>query len=118
MSARRDDRVYLQHILDSIGYVDRFTAGILHMFHEMPEPWFATLRVLQTMAESATKLSEGTKARMPGVEWQRIKGFRNVLIHDYLGEIDPLIIRKVVEIELPKLEKETRRILAEWKDDV
>lgn len=111
--SKHDDRVYLQHILDSIAHVRSFTGGILHMFHDVPEAWFATLRVLQTMSESAMKLSDASKAAMPLVEWHRIRGFRNILVHDYLGEIDPTIIRNVIDIELPKLENEVRRLLKE-----
>jgi uncharacterized protein with HEPN domain len=114
--SKHDDRVYLQHILDCINHVHGFTGGIIHMFHEVPQMWFATLRVLQTMSESAMKLSDKTKAAMPGIEWHRIKGFRNILVHDYLGEIDHVIIRKVVEVELPKLEQEAKRMLKELGD--
>jgi len=111
--SKHDDRVYLQHILDSIGHVEQFTVGALAIFHKMPEKWFATIRALQILSESCTKLSNAAKSKMPGVEWHRIKGFRNILVHDYLGEIDPLIVRKVIEIELPKLQKEAQRLLKE-----
>jgi uncharacterized protein with HEPN domain len=111
--SKHDDRVYLQHILDSIGHVQNFTQGVIDRFHEMPEKWFATIRALQILSESCTKLSEQTQRNMPDVQWQRIRGFRNILVHDYLGDIDPLIVRKVIEIELPKLQKEAQRMLLE-----
>lgn len=106
-----DDKVYLQHVLDSIDNVENFTSGILDSFHENTMVWFATIRALQIMAESVTKVSEGTKLKTSAIDWQRIKGFRNILVHDYLGELDYKIVRAVIEIELPKLKQESRRLL-------
>lgn len=110
---KHDDRVYLQHILDCISHVHNFMGGIPHRFHEVPEVWFATIRALQILSESCMRISDKTKEAMPEIEWHRIKGFRNVLVHDYLGDIDHTIVRNVIEIELPKLEKEAKRMLQE-----
>ena len=111
MEKRRDDSVYLQHILDSIAHVENFSNGRLERLHELSEPWFATIRALQIMSESATKLSDEAKQAMPEMEWHRIRGFRNILVHDYLGDVDPVIVRSVIEIELPKLKKAVQRTL-------
>lgn len=108
-----NDRVYLQHILESIRHVYSFSGGILDTLHEHAEPWFATLRALQLMSESCTHLSDEIQAKMPMIKWHRIRGFRNILVHDYLGDIDPEIIRKTIQIELPKLEEEVGRVLKE-----
>lgn len=101
--SKRDDRVYLQHIVESIALAEQFTRGVLGAFHQNPEKWHATLHVLQTLSESATKLSEASQQAMYPMDWNRIRGFRNILVHDYLGDIDHEIVRKVIEIELPKL---------------
>jgi len=45
----------------------------------------AVLRNLQTLAESTQRISDRLKASHPEVEWRVIAGFRNVLVHDYLG---------------------------------
>jgi uncharacterized protein with HEPN domain len=39
----------------------------------------------KTMAESATRVSEELQGKHPEVDWLKIRGFRNVLVHDYLG---------------------------------
>jgi len=54
------------------------------------------------LAESAQKLSAESKELHPEIFWQGIAGFRNVLVHDYLG-INHERARAVVEEELPKL---------------
>jgi len=45
----------------------------------------AVLRELQTLAESTERLSEEFKSRHPQIPWRNIAGFRNILVHDYLG---------------------------------
>ncbi len=43
------------------------------------------LRNLQVLAESTQRLSEEFKSRHPEIEWYKIAGLRNILVHDYLG---------------------------------
>ena len=48
---------------------------------------------------------------MPNIEWRSISGFRNILVHDYLGGIDLDIIWEVIAKYLPELKKEIEAIL-------
>ena len=64
----------------------------------------AVIRNLQVMAESSQRLSDEIKSQYPDVPWNDISGFRNILVHDYLG-IDLDVIWSVIEQELPRLEK-------------
>lgn len=114
--AKRGDTIYLNHILECIEDVGLFSDGILDKLHEFKGPWYSTIRALQIMAESTTRLSEETQKKMPDIDWVRVKKFRNVLVHDYLGDMDPEIIRGVILIQLPLLKKEIKRVLAQWKD--
>ena len=43
------------------------------------------MRNLQIMAESTQRLSDAIKEAHPEVDWYKISGFRNVLVHGYLG---------------------------------
>ncbi|MDX2096092.1 MAG: HepT-like ribonuclease domain-containing protein [Alphaproteobacteria bacterium] len=111
-----DDGVYFEHILKCIEDVRGFVDGKIEKIHEDKLLWSATLRVLQIMSESATKLSEPTKLAMPAIQWPRIRGFRNLLVHDYLGNIEPEIVCHVLQYELPILEKEINRMLAQRRE--
>jgi len=81
----KDDTVYLRHILECIRRVEENTAGGYEAFTASHTLQDAVLRNLQTMAESTQRLSEGAKAAAPSVDWSAISGFRNVLVHNYLG---------------------------------
>jgi uncharacterized protein with HEPN domain len=48
----------------------------------------AIVRRLQTIAESTQRLSDNLKQKNSDVNWRSISGFRNILVHDYLGGID------------------------------
>ena len=63
----------------------------------------ATLRRLQTLSEATQMLPEGLKNAWPGIPWREISGFRNVLVHNYLGDIDPQTVRGVLEKHLAPL---------------
>ena len=91
----KDDRVYLHHIRE-------FTAGGREEFLRDRKTQDAVLRNLQTLAESATRLSASLRERHPEVDWRGIAGFRNVLVHDYLGtNIER--VWSIVERDLPVL---------------
>ena len=72
----------------------------------------AVLRNLQTLTESSQRLSEGAKAGEPGIDWRRMAGMRNILVHAYLGGIDAETVWAVIERELPSLEAALKRLQA------
>jgi uncharacterized protein with HEPN domain len=58
------------------------------------------------------RLSEELKTLHPEVDWRGIAGFRNVIVHDYLG-VDLEIVWEIVERDLPVLELAVRSMLEE-----
>jgi uncharacterized protein with HEPN domain len=62
----------------------------------------ATLRRLQTLSESAQRLSPDFKAAHPQIPWTDIAGFRNRLVHAYL-DIDLELAWNTVVRDLPPL---------------
>ena len=72
----------------------------------------AVMRNLQTMAESTQRLSDATKEAHPEVDWYKISGFRNLLVHGYLGvDLDRVWI--IVERDLPGLNRAITSMLKE-----
>ena len=54
----KSDRIYLDHILECIGWIERFTAEGRETFLQDRKTQSAVLRELQTLAESTERLSE------------------------------------------------------------
>jgi len=70
----------------------------------------AIVRELQIMAESTQKLSRSLKLTATDIPWHSLSGFRNVLVHDYLG-IDEDEIYKTIKTDLPKLKKRVIKMI-------
>jgi uncharacterized protein with HEPN domain len=64
----------------------------------------AVLRKLQIMVQSSMRLSTAFREEHPEIEWDKMRGFRNFVVHDYL-EIDLDAVWYIVEHELPLLAK-------------
>lgn len=100
----KDDRVYLRHIAECIRRIEENVAGGKDEFLASHTIQDATLRNLQTMSEATQRLSDTAKSLQLEVEWTKIKAFRNILVHNYLG-IDLELIWKTIENDLPELKR-------------
>ena len=96
------DRIYLQHMLECIARIEEYVGGDEQRLCESRLIQDAVVRNLQTLAESSQRLSGPTKNSEPNIPWRAISGFRNILVHDYLG-IDVSAIWQVVAVELAPL---------------
>jgi uncharacterized protein with HEPN domain len=105
------DRIYLEHILECIALIQNYTCSGKVEFMASALVQDAVLRRLQTMAESTQRISEDLKAKAPEVDWRALAGFRNVLVHDYLGGIDLEQVWSAVERYLPELKTAARRLI-------
>lgn len=109
------DKVYLAHMLECIARITEYTSDDEALFRSSRLVQDAVVRNLQTLAESSQRLSDAVKGSEPATPWRAISGFRNILVHDYLG-IDADVIWQVVSRELPPLRTALARILARSND--
>jgi uncharacterized protein with HEPN domain len=100
----KDDRVYLKHILRCIARIEEYTAAGRESFLSSHLIQDGVIRNLQTLAESSQRLSEQTRMSQPSVDWKSLAGFRNVLVHDYLG-VDLEYVYRAVEQDVPRLKR-------------
>ena len=100
----KDDRVYLSHVLRCIARIEGYTAGGRDAFFASHLIQDGVIRNLQTLAESSQRLGDGIKASRPEVDWRGLSGFRNVLVHDYLG-VDLDLVFRIVEHDVPRLKR-------------
>lgn len=108
----KEDRVYLQHILEALEAVRDYTSEGSESFFSDRKTRKAVIREIQEIAESTQRLSPELKQRADAIPWRDIAGFRNVIVHDYLG-LNMKRIWEIVERDLPELEKQLRQIQAD-----
>ena len=61
----------------------------------------AILHNLQILGEAAARLPAADKARYPMIEWPKVIGFRNVVVHEYFG-VDLRLVWKILTGNLPE----------------
>ena len=105
----RTDQTYIEHMLDCIARIEDYTQLEREKFFGSMMIQDAVIRNLQVLAESSQRLSQQTKSSTPQVPWRALSGFRNIVVHDYLG-LDMETIWKVVESELPPLKDSLNRL--------
>ena len=105
----KDDAVYLQHIQECIARIEQYTAQGHQPFLASTLIQDGVIRNLQTLGQSVLKLSDALKASHPEVDWKSIVGFRNVLVHDYLG-ISVARVWEIVERDVPDLQAKLAKI--------
>ncbi len=108
----KDDTTYLRHISECIRRIEEHIAAGREAFLALHTLQDATLRNLQTMAESTQRLSDAVKAVHPEIEWRQIVAFRNILVHNYLG-IDMEQVWTIIQRDVPGLKHAVTAMLAE-----
>lgn len=108
----KDTRLYILHIQECIQRVEAYTAQGQEFFLSDTKTQDAVLRNLQTLAESTQRLPEEFKAEYPDVPWRAISGFRNLLVHDYLG-VNLLTVWDICQQDLPGLKSAVESMLAQ-----
>ncbi len=107
----KDDKLYLIHIIECIEHIESYTKNVnKETFINTPIIQDAVIRNLQVMAESTQKLSEQAKQIQPEIDWHRISGFRNVLVHDYMG-VDLERIWNIVINEISPLKNAVQEMI-------
>ena len=75
---------------------------------ELIQTW--VIHHLQIIGEAVGKLTDDLKENYPEIPWKKIRGMRNILVHDYFG-IDFDIVWNVIEIELPDLKRNINHMI-------
>jgi uncharacterized protein with HEPN domain len=109
----RDCRIYLEDILDSTRKIRAYTNGFTKSaFLQDDKTFDAVVRNLEIIGEAAKNVPDTVRVDAPGIEWKKIAGLRDILIHEYFG-IDGEIVWDIVQHKLPGLETTVKQLLTD-----
>ncbi|MBP7000966.1 DUF86 domain-containing protein [Amaricoccus sp.] len=111
---------YLEHILEAIGRVERYTADLAsETFVEDDRTQDAVIRNLEIIGEACRNIERhvpGFSAQHPDFPLKAAVEMRNVLSHGYFG-VDLGVVWRTVQTNLPELRRQVQEILAELSRD-
>jgi len=108
----RDYKVYLEDMLEAIQKIHRYMEGLSFESFALEEKTVdAVVRNLEILGEAVKQIPDSLRLEYPQVDWSRIAGLRDILIHQYFG-IDLTIVWDIVENKLPTLELQINQILS------
>jgi len=106
----RDISIFLSHIKESIKLIEEYTNGVtIDKFKSSQEIQDKVFRRLEIIGKAVRNLPDELRKAHPEIEWKKMVGLRDVLIHSYFG-IDLDLAWKVIEKDIPDLKTKIKRI--------
>ena len=107
-----EPRDYLQHIVVEADYLLGGSANLTFAEFVADDTIRRVfVRSLEIIGEATKKVPEDTRLEFPAVEWKKMSGMRDRLIHDY-GGVDYLIVWDVAIHKASELATKLRPIVA------
>ena len=98
----KDERLYLIHIWECIQRLEFYTGEDKASFLASTMMQDAIIRNFEIIGEATKHLSPELKQSHPEIQWRGMPGFRDVLIHNYMG-VDLEEVWNILENELPQV---------------
>jgi len=115
--SERDWRLFLKDIHEyAVRVVEYVGAMSMEEFFHDPKSVDAVMRNLAIIGEAAKKIPADARRGYPSVEWKKMAGLRDIVVHDYFG-IDEDIIWDVVTVRIPELKRQTDIMISEISND-
>lgn len=105
------DRLYLQHIFDSIEKIESYVAVGHDEFMSHSHWQDAVIRQLEIIGEATKHISLSLREKRGDIPWRRIAGLRDILIHDYMG-VDLSAVWEITQNNLPTLKAKIAELLS------
>jgi uncharacterized protein with HEPN domain len=111
MKDKLGDRQRLLHIADAIAELQAYTGEAdLDTFLDNSMMRFACIKQIEIIGEAANHISAETKALFSDLEWKRMVGMRNVLVHEYFGIAFKLVWQVIID-DIPALKETVIQVL-------
>lgn len=109
----KNEKLYLVHIIEASAKIVSYLPASVVEFEKNEMAQDAIIKHLANITESASNLEKMSKAAYPDIPWEKIRGMRNILAHDYLGDLSHEEVWKAVRNDFPILIEVAKNILKE-----
>ena len=105
------DQHCLESIIEATDRIIEYTSGIKSAddFNDDYRNFDATMMNFIVIGEMVDKLSDDFKKKHSDIEWTKIKGFRNIVAHDYFG-IDAEEVWQIIKNKIPSLKSDIEHL--------
>ena len=108
---KKDNKIFMEHILESIKIIEEFTEGISKKdFLDSVQIQDSVIRRLEIIGEASKNISAEFRVIHPDVPWSEMARTRDKLIHGYFG-VDLDLTWTIVKKSLPDLKNKIIIIL-------
>ncbi len=108
--SKRSLGLLIEDIWESIEKIERYTEGMTQdSFQNDEKTTDAVVRNLEIIGEAASRLPKNFTDKHSKLEWVKIKGLRNRIVHEYFG-VDIQIIWQILEKDLPAFKTSLKSI--------
>ncbi|RLD68495.1 MAG: DUF86 domain-containing protein [Bacteroidetes bacterium] len=108
--------VYLKHIRDEILYISSVITPDFYkdIFLRDETLKRAIVRSLEIIGEATKKIPADFKLKWNTIQWKKMAGMRDKLIHDYMG-VNYNIIWDVIKNKIPELKLQIDEVIEKTK---
>ncbi len=101
--SKRDEFLLVEDMMESASKILRYSKGLSYQeFVNDDKTIDAIIRNFEIIGEASARISIPFKEKFSDIEWRKLKGFRNRLIHEYFG-VDHKIVWNIIQNELQEL---------------